>query len=206
MLVAMAASGCSKEEGAAATPAGDPRGPAAGDVKPAPAPEPEPERPIDRIRAATTFAEAMAIARPLMADAVDEIDDGAVLLAAWGAEKMRWGDVAVARNETSLKLTLKDSDEARGKRMCASGRLVEIEKVSDDPKIFGGGLLVGYGDVYRFLAVGSTGELVGQSRARLCGVVIGQYAYANTGGGQTKAVMLVGMFDLPENKAAPGAP
>ena len=137
-----------------------------------------------------------------MGDAGDEMNPGAMLFAVWAGNKLRWTDVAVPKNETSFKLVMKDSDAARQKRMCVSGSLIEISKGNDDPKIFTGGLVSNYGDIYRFMAVGSTGELVAQSRARLCGVVVGQYAYANTIGGQAKSVMLVGMFDLPENKAA----
>lgn len=48
-------------------------------------------------------------------------------------------------------------------------------------------------------SVSSTGRLVEDSRARLCGFVTGKYSYSNSGGGSSHAVQLVGMFKLPEN-------
>ena len=36
--------------------------------------------------------------------------------------------------------------------------------------------------------------------ARFCGIATGRDTYANTGGGTTHAVRVVGMFDLPENR------
>jgi hypothetical protein len=202
-LVVLVLAACSKE-GSKGGGADEDKGPRAGEVKEPPPPPPAPEDPKDIIAALDTYDDAMRMALPVMSDSVDEISPGAILFTAWAARKMRWADVAVAKNETSLKLVRKDGDEARGKRLCASGRIGEIEKISSDPKVFTGGLIAGWTDVYRFLAVGSTGELVGESRARFCGVVVGQYDYSNTGGGQTKSVMLVGMFDLPQNK--PPAP
>ncbi len=56
------------------------------------------------------------------------------------------------------------------------------------------------GNIYRFLAAGSSGTLVPQSYGRFCGVVTGTYDYSNSGGGTGHAVEMVGMFDLPENK------
>lgn len=48
---------------------------------------------------------------------------------------------------------------------------------------------------------GDTGDLVQNSAARICGIVTGVSDYANTGGGQTPSVTIVGLFDLPANRA-----
>ena len=46
-------------------------------------------------------------------------------------------------------------------------------------------------DAIGFVAVGTTGELVRASKARLCGAVIGRVDHR---------ISMVGMFDLPENR------
>ena len=61
----------------------------------------------------------------------------------------------------------------------------------------------GYSDIYRFLAVKSTGNITDESSAKFCGVVIGKMDYANSAGGVAHAIQLVGMFDLPENTGKP---
>ena len=48
------------------------------------------------------------------------------------------------------------------------------------------------GDAIVFLAVGSTGTLVRRDTGTFCGVVLGKYR---------DSVRLLGMFDLPENRA-----
>ena len=150
----------------------------------------------------TTFVEALQIVRPAMDDAFrGEWSRGGLMLALWASAHLRWQDVEVNKNETSFALVRKDSEEARGKKMCTSGNLVQIEKEGEGvAKVYSGLLINDYGNIYSFYAAGSTGDLVARSRARLCGVVIGTYDYPNSAGGEGHAVALVGMFDLPENK------
>lgn len=167
--------------------------------------EPVPETPsaLARIESAESLAAALAIAGPELADTTDELGTGALLLTAWSSTRMRWPDVSVAKNETSFALVHKDSDAARGKRMCVRGSLIQISKESvGSSAVFIGLLMSGYTDLVHFVAVGSTGELVERSRTRLCGVVTGTYDYANSGGGTGHAINVVGMFDLPENRKA----
>ncbi len=147
-----------------------------------------------------TLPEAVDHLRSQMTDTDDQTSPGAVMLGLWSMTRMKWADVAVAKNETSFKLVRKDSDASRGKRMCVRGQLIQIQKEKvGDGGVFTGLLLSGYSEIYSFIAVGSTGELVGTSRARFCGVVIGNYEYSNSGGGKGHAISIVGMFDLPEN-------
>jgi hypothetical protein len=115
---------------------------------------------------------------------------------------MKWADVAVAKDETSFALVRKDADEARGKRMCTSGQVVQIEvqKIPGAGKHSEGLLMSSAGNIYNFIAAGSSGELVERSYARFCGVVTGKYDYSNSAGGEGHAVEIVGLFDLPENK------
>lgn len=166
-----------------------------------PAPPPKPEGPLERIMKADDYASALGIAAPVFKDATEQTDPGALLLTAWAIPNMKWSDVAAVKDETSYALARKDSDEARGKRLCASGTLIQIEKQKSDIGKFFDGLLTTYsGSLFHFLAAGSTGTLVQNSTARICGVVTGLYDYSNSGGGVGHAVQLVGMFDLPENK------
>ena len=136
-----------------------------------------------------------------MSDTDDETSPGALLLALWSSDRLKWPDVAVAKNETSFALIRKDSDANRGKRMCIRGQIIQIQKEKGDGmSLFSGLMLAGSGDITSFIAAGNTGALVARSRTRLCGVVIGTYDYSNSGGGKGHAISLVGMFDLPENR------
>lgn len=195
----LAASGCQRPGSTTAAP---PSSPATGGGADAPEPAPPPETSIeDRIREKESLAEALAVAAPLMSDTTDELSDGGILLSKWAMTRLEWSDVAVSRNETSHALVQKDSDEARGKRMCVRGMIIQIA-VQKTPfgKAYVGLMFSSSQDIFHFIAVGSTGELVSQSRARLCGVVTGKYQYSNSGGGTGHAVAVVGMFDLPENR------
>ena len=156
---------------------------------------------LDELMEKSSLAEAIAFLRPQMSDAQDSWSAGGIALSIWATKHLRWADVEVSKNETSFALVRKDSEVARGKRMCTSGDLIQIEKQgAGDDKGYSGLLLNDYGNIYAFYAAGDTGELVARSRARLCGVVVGTYDYANSGGGQGHAVAIVGMFDLPQNK------
>jgi hypothetical protein len=170
---------------------------------PAPAPEPVPtQSPIDRLMKLDTIDGAIFVTRPMMGDSVNKDDEGALLLTHWSLKHLWWADVGVPVDETTFALTKKDPDEARGKRLCATGSLVQIEvEKTDDGKISEGLLMSWSGNLFHFLGVGSSGDLVQQSTARFCGVVVGLYDYDNSGGGVGHAVEVVGMFDLPQNKA-----
>lgn len=182
----------------------------------APAPStspPPPEKPKEEITPATiiknvaaydTFDEALSVALGFMEEERNSDSIGAVLLAAWGAKKMRWSDVFVAKDEVSYAAVKKDSDTAKGKRLCHTGRIVEIKKdaIGEYGPIWVGQMMLSRARVLRFLAVGSSGDLVERSRARICGVVTGLFTYDNAVGGTSHAVAVVGMFRLPENVKA----
>lgn len=191
---------------AASRPAPAPIAPVAAraPARPAPQPKPvvQPSQPtlLDQIMAMDTLPEALYVLRPLLTDAIDEPSTGAAALALWATGKMRWSDVGVRKNETTAGKVKKDSSTEVGKRMCVSGSIVEIERSGTPEKLYEGRLFSNAGDVFTFAAVQDTGELVQHSYARFCGVVAGQFSYANVAGGQTKSVYLVGMFDLPRNR------
>lgn len=208
-IVALVALGCGKKDAPTAEPS------AAAVSSPAVAPAisvapPPPKRasPIDEIQQKTTFAEALAYAKPLMGDAVNNTNPGALVFVSWAAKRMKWSDVAVKDDETTPKQVMKDSDEERGKRLCFTGKIIQIavEKL-DFGKVTNGILQVGYYDtvLWKFLNVGSSGSIVEDSQARFCGVVIGRYDYSNSGGGTGHAIQVVGMWDLPENKPPKGS-
>jgi len=108
---------------------------------------------------------------------------------------MTWGDVYVKRDEVSLRAAQKDPVAARGKRLCYSGELLAITRADG---MHEGQLMTRQGNIH-FLAVGSTGDLVADSRARICGVVTGMVSGTNAFGGTVEAVQVVGMFNLPAN-------
>lgn len=181
--------------------------PATAQATPAPTPEPaapapEETSPVDQMMEIDDAQGAFALARPSMHDTQDDYSPGMLLFALWASEKLVWSDVHVERDETSFKLVQKDSDAARGKRMCYSGDIVQIAKQDIGARpIFEGLLRTRRWDIIHFIAAGSTGDLVEDSRARFCGFVTGRYSYSNAGGGTTHAVQMVGMFKLPENTA-----
>lgn len=167
---------------------------------PPPRPPPEPESPVEHIDK-LGYADALAYATPQMRDTADQDSAGTVLFGLWATEHMKWTDVNVANDETSFAVSRKDPDGARGKRLCTSGQVVQIEVQKGRRFASAEGLINSWsGNLYNFIAAGSSGSLVQQSQARFCGVVTGNYDYANSAGGTGHAVSLVGMFDLPENK------
>lgn len=165
-------------------------------------PEPTPPAPPPPPSLPDTLAGALEAYTPLMNDqgATDDMPAGLIRLVLWSVTKMTWA--AIQAQPTSKRaLVFKDSEPERGKRICVSGIISEISvERLDEGKVAHVGLYVN-GDVYMTVAVGSTGELVEQSNARFCGVVVGKFSYSNSGGGTTHAVRLVGMFDLKANRA-----
>jgi hypothetical protein len=153
------------------------------------------------IRAYPSLASAIDGFRPEMTDSTNgSPSDGALLLAMWGTEKMRLEEIQQLPSSKAA-LVKKESSAERGKKICVSGSIIQIEvDKSTGKRIYFGGMSDYNGDIYRFIATGSTGELVERSSAKFCGVVIGAVSYPNSIGGVAHGVQLVGMFDLPENK------
>lgn len=149
------------------------------------------------------LTEAISALKPQMTDFVEtEVSEGAVLLSYWGTEHMKWPEIQ-AIEKSKFKLVMKDPDIERGKQLCMNGEVIEIQVDNTLPngkKIYHGGLFDGNYNIYRFIALGSTGELVGGSRAKFCGIITGKNDYSNSQGGSAHAVHLVGMFDLLDNK------
>jgi hypothetical protein len=76
--------------------------------------------------------------------------------------------------------------------LCASGTIHDIERKDLDRRpVYVGAMETPEGDAVKFIAVGSTGSLVKRSTGTICGVVTGKDA---------KAMVIVGLFDLPENR------
>ena len=144
-----------------------------------PTPEPSVTPPVeDQIAAAPTFAAAIALAK-----------HDPMLLARYG--KLTWAEVDGAA-ETSIGHVQKDAEAERGKRMCAEGVIEKIERKDlDRRKVFIGRLRQADGDVIAFTALGTTGDLIKRAPAKFCGAVTGI---------DGDAVLLVGLFDLPENR------
>jgi hypothetical protein len=188
------------------SPAIAPEQPRPSIVMPAPVqstvPEPSPAEVLaGRLRAAKTLGDALLVVRPYLTDAVGESSPGTSMLALWSTQSLQWPDVDVQKDETSYALTMKDPDEARGKRLCLAGPIVQIAKDGVGKlRYFSGLMQSAREDLFRFSAVKSTGELVEGDSARFCGVVIGTFDYRNSAGGTGHAVNIVGMFDLPDNR------
>ncbi len=171
----------------------------------APSASPEPEvSQGDRLMADLMAATSPSAAFALLRHGFSEVGQGnhvnaVALLATWADKRLRWDDLERVPGTTVGKAQ-KDPDAERGKRLCVAGAIVEIHADrSIGPTLYQGGMMVA-GDVVRFIAVRSTGDLVAQSAARFCGLVTGRESYQNTRGNTVHATQAVGIFDLPENR------
>jgi len=168
---------------------------------PAPPPEPPPPTPEEMIAKQTTLADAIKMARPLMADTVGDVSVSAYRIAQWMNGHLNWPELK-SLDTTNYKLVMKDPELERGKLLCTKVKIVQIQRDRQAPfPIYWGIGSHGWSDMIYYYAVGSTGDLVERSRATFCGVVIGTHSYPNVGGGTTHSVMTVGMFDLKDNRA-----
>lgn len=178
------------------------------------APSPAPTQPTavdpvaafaEALLAEKSLASALQRTKPFMQDTAETPSSGAVMLAGWMMRHpILWADVALPKDETSIALVQKDAPAERGKRLCVHGQVVEIHVKRTDIGTFAQGLLTtDSSKLIHFLAARSTGELVTESDARFCGVITGNLDYENSAGGVGHAVQVVGMFDLPANRAAP---
>lgn len=139
-----------------------------------------------QVATAPDLASALALARPAMDDAPSALSPGAKLVAQYASQRLRWADVGGA-SETTL------DEGARGKRLCATGRVLSIARRDlEQREIHVGLLATDDHEALAFVAVGITAGIAKRSKATFCGVVTGH---------TDEAVSLVGMFDLPENRA-----
>lgn len=99
--------------------------------------------------------------------------------------------------QTSYKEATKDADAARGKILSLRGRVIQISKV--ETGLYEGVMLQNY-DAVKYLALGSTEGIFEDSWAQFIGVFTQRYSYANAGGGTTHSVVVVGYFDVPQNR------
>jgi hypothetical protein len=149
-----------------------------------------------------TLATAIAKARPLMTGDAAGTTAGTLVLIGWSNRHLRWQDVAVDHDETSAALLKKDPDAQKGKRICVSGKIAAMNPVRTDSALYWNGLLAAPRDrAFAFSAVGTAGTLAAGSDARVCGVVTGHGNVTTPAGRPAPAIVLVGMFDLPENHA-----
>lgn len=157
----------------------------------------------EQLDSASTLAGALETAKPHFRDSVNDLDPASAVFALWCTSRLNWHEL-LKLDSTMHAYVMKDSTEERGKLVCAPGQVVEIEvDRSAGVPVSIGVLADGDLNFYRFVAVRSTDGIVADKRAKFCGVVTGKVVYSNVSGGQTKAVQLVGMFDLPANVMMP---
>lgn len=156
---------------------------------------------IEQLANAKSLQAAIEVTKPQMKHEHDNLSEGARFLTLWAADHAQLKNFVVQKNETSSALIKKDEDDARGKRMCVGGSVIQIAKANREPVIYDGLLMNDSGNLFKFIAVGSTGKLLEHSAARFCGVVTGVYSYQTQGNQFRDAVRMVGMFDIPENKS-----
>jgi hypothetical protein len=191
-LLALASSGCKEAERQAEA------APAPASIPAPPAPQPSS---ADIILSKTTLTDALSFSKSFMVDVPDEASEGTVLLGLWAREHLTWSDVKARRDETTIARTRKDPGKERGKRMCQSGKILQIaSERADHGHEFRGVLMNALDEHISFVAVGSAKGIVPRSHAQFCGIVTGVLNYKNRGGGTTRSVQMVGMFDLAGNR------
>jgi hypothetical protein len=140
---------------------------------------------------------AIEYVKPHCEDTADEHSTGTLLLTLWGKDKLRAKDIK-ALPEVSYAAAMKDSEEARGKHLCGTGKVLQISKsaspVWEGKKVWEGLLILPGMRIVKYIAVGETGAIVEDSTATFCGVVTGKYQYQKAGGGFAHSLALVGIF------------
>ena len=100
--------------------------------------------------------------------------------------------------QTKYREAEKSPETERGKLMKYRGQLMQIKNINDN--LCEGTIIQNGWDVVFFYAVGSTKGLYANSWGTFYGIFTQQYSYQNTGGGTTHALVLVGYFDITENR------
>jgi transposase len=148
-----------------------------------------PASPEQRIAAAPTFGDALALAMPAMTETDAPLSPAAIQLAHY--KKLRWVDVSGA-HATSHAQAVASPAAARGKLMCTAGDISDIARREVGGRwVYVGHLRSDDGERFAFAAVGTAGDLGNRMPARLCGAVVGS---------RGSTVALFGLFDLPENR------
>lgn len=197
-IVALCA--CNKADGKEFTEAKKAADRAPWSDNPKPLPEPEKPPPPPKPFLEKPMTEALESLRDERFDSVNRFSGPQMKLMLWARRNLRWQDVDVDEDETTAAHVMKDSEPHIGKRMCIKGRITQINATFvNDEKMFQGVMVIRKQPI-TFIAVASTGDLVARNRARFCGLIAGRYDYTNTRNTQSQGFMLVGMFDLPENR------
>lgn len=98
---------------------------------------------------------------------------------------------------TSLAEAKKDPDAARGKRVRVAGSIIEIRVSGGSAE---GALMTDGMTVVRLYSTMSTSGVFDGGWASFVGVFVQEYDYPNVSGGVTRSYLLVGAFDIPENR------
>lgn len=193
-VLSVALLGCSNEPSQAPVPATQPT------VAPIQAAMRQPTA-ADKLTRAVRLSEAITIVGPTLGDVRGDAPGvGAVALSLWAADHLRWSDLE-RMPDSRFGDVMKDPAQYRGKRLCIRGTISQIQADrSAGPLLYTGGVVTSSANVVRFVVVKSTGKLVENDAARICGVITGLQSFDNVMGGVTNAIHVVGMFDLPENK------
>lgn len=118
----------------------------------------------------------------------------------WSKSHTSWSTFFPGPSEVRPAVAEKDIASARGKKLCGSGRVVDIF-VAQDGSGRSSGLVRDRSQAAIIIASAfPSGDLVKGSLARFCGFVIGRHTFPNTSGGKTLSIEIVGMYDLPETR------
>lgn len=170
VFVTVGAIGWSMREKPPPTPVAEPKPQTEPEPEPTPTPTPPPSKPL-------TFEKAVQRFRGEMGDTFGGFaGTGTDLLLLWATRNMQWGDVSGSK-ATTLPKVLKNAPKERGKSLCVRGTVIEIyakeDKLGNFARTYHWGTMAAGQDLVRFYAVGSTGDIVRDTIATLCGVATG---------------------------------
>ncbi len=156
---------------------------------------------VNQIQSISTLKEATQLSVGMWEDTHNKMPPAAMLIPLWAEKnKINLGMIN-AMPATRYGKIMKDSASERGKSLCISGMVgdIAVDRSAGFP-VYSGAIVNNNGQIVRYLAMKSTGEIVDGSMGKFCGITVGKMSYDNAQGGTTHAAYLVGMFDLPENR------
>lgn len=155
-------------------------------------------------QAPSTLGEAIMFAKPQMRESTGSPDEGsATLLKYWLDKKYSWAQLEAVPPTTEAAFLANPANE-RGKRICSTGTVQQINKVNPTPPQHEGLLTTQASENVSFGAVGDVTGIKQGGPGKFCGIATGIQDMTSPSGQPIRAIRSVGMFDTPANRGGGG--